>query len=305
MRYFLHRLLFALLLMVFFTSVHAAPPQAGDSTWRWTFQAAAVYQFETDLDKGGDVSVNRYFASLSATRQFSSRLNIGLDIGYGEDSYDFSGTTGFGALDPWGQIRELRISVPIRYFASREWALFALPSLRYQAEQGASLDDGQTGGLIAGAIYRFSDTFSIGPGLGVFSEIEDDASVFPILLIDWKLTDTLSLETGGGLAASRGPGLQLTWQPTSQWRLALGGRYEKIRFRLDDKGAAPGGVGEDEAIPLYALAEYSWSDDLKLSLIGGAEVGGNLRLEDRSGNLISETDMDTAPFIGLTFKGRF
>ena len=115
----------------------------------------------------------------------------------------------------------------------------------------------------------------------------------------------VSLETGGGLAASRGPGLQLTWQPTSQWRLALGGRYEKIRFRLDDKGAAPGGIGEDEAIPLYALAEYSWSDDLKLSLIGGAEVGGNLRLEDSSGNLVSESDMDTAPFVGLTFKGRF
>ena len=216
MRYFLHRLLFALLLMVFFSSVHAAPPQAADSTWRWTFQAAAVHQFEADLDKGGDVSVNRYFASLSATRQLSSRLNMGLDIGYGEDSYDFSGSSGFGALDAWGQIRELRISVPIRYFASREWALFALPSLRYQAEQGASLDDGQTGGLIAGAIYRFSDAFSIGPGLGVFSEIEDDTSVFPILLIDWKITDTLSLETGGGLAASRGPGLQLTWQPTSR-----------------------------------------------------------------------------------------
>jgi len=53
------------------------------------------------------------------------------------------------------------------------------------------------------------------------------------------------------------------------------------------------------------LAEYSWSDDLKLSLIGGAEVGGNLRLEDKSGNLVSESDMGTAPFLGLTFKGRF
>jgi outer membrane receptor protein involved in Fe transport len=305
MRYSLHRLTLALLFVVFCTSVHAGPPQGEDSSWRWTFQAAAVHQFEADLDKGGEVSVDRYFASLSATRQFSSRLNMGLDIGYGEDSYDFSGTTGFGALAPWGQIRELRISVPIRYFASREWALFALPSLRYQAEQGASLDDGQTGGLIAGAIYRLSDTFSIGPGLGVFSEIEDDASVFPILLIDWKITDTLSLETGGRLAASRGPGLQLTWQPTSRWRLALGGRYEKMRFRLDEKGVAPGGVGEDEAIPLYALAEYSWSDDLKFSFIGGAEVGGNLRLEDSSGNLVSDSDLDTAPFLGLTLKGRF
>jgi len=303
MRYPLSRFSLALFFMAFCTTVQAGPPEARD--WQWTLQAAAVHQFEADLDKGGDVSVNRAFASLGVGRQVTERLRIGIDFGYGEDSYDFSGTTGFGALDPWGDIREMRISLPVRYFASREWMLFAIPSLRYQAEQGASLDDGRSGGLLAGAIYRFSDTFSIGPGLGVFSEIEDDTSVFPILLIDWKLTDTLSLETGGGLAASRGPGLQLTWQPLSRWRFALGGRYEKTRFRLDDKGAAPGGVGEDEAIPLYALAEYSWSDDLKLSLIGGAEVGGNLRLEDKSGNLVSESDMGTAPFLGLTFKGRF
>jgi len=304
MRYYRHRLLLALLFTALCTPLHAGPTETRDSAWRWTLQAAAVHQFEADLDKGGEVSVDRYFASLGVGRQLGP-LRIGVDFGYGEDSYDFSGTTGFGALDPWGDIREMRISLPMRYFASRNWMLFAMPSLRYQAEQGASLDDGQTGGLLAGATYRFSDTLSIGPGLGVFSEIEDDTSVFPILLINWKITDTLSLETGGSLAASRGPGLQLTWQQSSRWRFALGGRYEKSRFRLDDKGAAPGGVGEDEAIPLYALAEYSWSDDLKLSLIGGAEVGGNLRLEDKSGNLVSESDIDTAPFLGLTFKGRF
>ena len=305
MRYHLHHLLSALLLVALSTPVLAGPPETRDSTWRWTLQAAAVHQFEADLDQGGDVSVDRYFASLAVGRQVSDRLRIGLEFGYGEDSYDFSGTTGFGALDPWGEIREMRISLPMRYFASREWMLFAVPSLRYQAERGASLDDGRTGGLLAGATYRFSDTLSIGPGIGVFSEIEDDTSVFPILLINWKLTDTLSLETGGGLAASRGPGLQLTWQPDTSWRFALGGRYEKTRFRLDDNGVAPGGVGQDKAIPLYALAEYSWSEDLKLSLIGGAEVGGNLRLEDSSGNLVSDSDLDTAPFLGLTFRGRF
>ncbi len=305
MRYYLQPLLLALLFTAYSASVYAGPPEARDSSWRWTLQAAAVHQFEADLDKGGEVSVDRYFASIAVGRQVSDRLRIGFEFGYGEDSYDFSGTTGFGAMNPWGDIREMRISLPMRYFASRDWMLFAVPSLRYQAEQGASLDDGQTGGLLAGATYRFSDTLSIGPGIGVFSEIEDDTSVFPILLINWKITDTLSLETGGGLAASRGPGLQLTWQQSSRWRFALGGRYENTRFRLDDKGTAPGGVGEEDAMPLYALAEYSWSDDLKLSLIGGAEVGGNLRLEDSSGNLVSESDMDTAPFLGLSFKGRF
>ncbi|MEJ2309891.1 MAG: hypothetical protein P8Z31_04455 [Gammaproteobacteria bacterium] len=298
-----------LLLVPFFialgSSVHAEPMVKQQDSWRWTFQGAAVHQFDADLDQGGEAGVNRYYVSLAVSRQFTDRLNMGLALGYGVDSYDFSGESGFGAIAPWERIRETRLSLPIRYFASREWTLFAVPSLRYQAEEGASLDDGQTGGLLAGAIYRFSETFSIGPGLGVFSEIEDDTSVFPILLINWKLTDTLSLETGRGLAASRGPGLQLNWDPSGNWRFALGGRYEKTRFRLDDDGIAPGGVGEDEAVPLYAIAEYSWSKDVQLSFIAGAEVGGNLRLEDRNGRYVSDSDIDTAPFAGVTFKARF
>lgn len=295
----------ALPLVALCNPIHAAPSDRKQDGWRWTFQAAGIYQFESDLDLGGTVSINRHFASLSAARQLSSNLQVGIEFGYGEDRYDFSGTAGFAALVPWKNIRETRISVPIRYFASSDWTLFAVPSLGSHAERGASLSDGQTGGLIAGAIYRMTDSFSIGPGLGVFSEIEDDTGVFPVLFIDWKISDTLSLETGGGFASSRGPGLLLNWRPSSSWRFAFGGRYEKTRFRLDSNGPAPGGVGEDKAIPIYALAEYSWSDDVKVSFIAGAEVGGNLRLENSVGALISDTDLDTAPFAGLTFKTRF
>ena len=107
----------------------------------------------------------------------------------GEDRYDFSGAVGFGGLDPWGRIREVRVSAPIRYVANQHWTVFAIPSLRFNAESGASLGDGQTGGLLTGVSYRVSDSLSIGPGLGAFTEIEDDASFFPILLIDWAITD--------------------------------------------------------------------------------------------------------------------
>ena len=153
-------------------------------------------------------------------------------------------------------------------------------------------------------VYRYSDTLSIGPGLGAFTEIEDDASFFPVLLIDWKITNALSLETGGGFAASRGPGLQLRWQYSPRWQLAFGARYEKTRFRLDDGGPARGGVGQDKAFPLFALAEFTVSRHAKLSLIGGAEIGASLRLEDASGGLINDSDLSVAPFFGATFEAK-
>jgi len=289
------------------TSLQASGPPRSDSSnaWRWMVQGAVVKQIDADLDQGGQVGVERYFASMRGARQISPRWRLAIELGYGEDRYAFSGNSGFAAMDPWGVASELRLSLPMRYVASDDWTLLAIPSLRFHAEEGASLGDGQTQGLLAGAIYRVNDALSIGPGFGVFSEIEDDASFFPVLLIDWRLADDLSLQTGGGFAASRGPGLQLTWTGLPRWELALGARYEKTRFRLDDSGVAPDGVAQEKAFPLYAAAEFALSQDVKLSLIGGAEVGAELRLEDDAGRLVSESGVDTAPFFGIVLEAKF
>ena len=302
----LHSLITTLLLLALAIPATAAErPQHGDSPWTWTLNAGAVYQSSTSLDTGGDMSAGRAFVSGGVGRVFAGRWRVGASLGYGEDHYDFSGYSGFGGLDPWDRIREFRIGVPLQYFVNEHWTVYAIPSLRFNAESGASLSDGRNGGLLAGASYKISGTLSIGPGIGVFSEIEDSPSFFPILVIDWKITDTLSLETGGGFAASRGPGLQLKWRYSPRWQFALGGRYEKTRFRLDDNGPAPDGVGQDKAFPLFALVEFAVSSDTTLSLIGGAELGARLRLENESGDLISNSDMSTAPFFGATLKVKF
>ena len=289
-------------------TITAAERQPGVSeadAWRWTLQAGGVYQWESSLDSGGDMSVSRLFVSGGGAKRVAGRWRLGANLGYGEDHYDFSGASGFGGLDPWSRVREVRVGVPVQYFANDQWVVYAIPSARFNAESGASLDDGFNAGLLAGASYRVNDTLTIGPGLGAFSEIEDSASFFPILLIDWKLTDTLSLETGRGFAASRGPGLQLRWRYSPNWQFAFGGRYEKTRFRLDDDGVAPGGVGQDKAFPLFLLAEYAMGTDLKLGLVGGVEVGGEMRLEDDKGRLVSRSDLSEAPFLGATFEARF
>ena len=98
-------------------------------------------------------------------------------------------------------MRQLRLSGSLNWKADERWNLFAVPTIRWFAEEGADLGDGQIGGLIAAASYRVNDRLSVGPGFGVFSELENEVDWFPILAIDWKLTDDLALRTGGGFAA--------------------------------------------------------------------------------------------------------
>jgi hypothetical protein len=274
----------------------------GKIGWSTFLRGGYLYQSKTDIDNGGEFSVNRFFVQGGVTYSPQIRRSVSLALGYGYDGYDFSGSGRFGARQLWSDINSYRISAPVRWGFEDKWTLFFIPTLRFTAENGANLDDAAQGGGFAGFSYRFSDRLTLGPGIGALTQIEDSASVFPVILIDWKITDRLSLKTGRGTGATLGPGLVLDWRASEKWSLNLGGRYERLRFRLDDQGLEPGGVGEDRAFPIFGGINYTHSRRFQLSLVGGVEVDGKLSLYDKDGNDIVRESHDPALFIGLAFS---
>ncbi len=283
-------------------SVQAQPSGYGLGV---SLEAGAVFGAEAGLDSGGDLAVDAWSVRLSGRRAVSDELRLGLSAGLGEQRYRFSGGGDFSRLRPWADVQAVRVSGSAFWRPTDRWDLFAIPSVRWDAETGASLGDGQIAGLLTGASYRFNDRLSIGPGVGVFSELEDDTDFFPILAVDWRITDQLSLRTGGGFAASRGPGLAFDWAPDDQWSVALGARYEKERFRLDDQGVAPGGIGQATSTPIYLAVTRKLGNIGRLCGVVGVELNGALRLEDSTGALLQRTDKDDAPFAGASFDVRF
>jgi outer membrane receptor protein involved in Fe transport len=277
----------------------------GKTGWSTFIRGGYLHQFKTDIDNSSEFSVNRFFVQGGVSYSPEIRRSVSLAVGYGYDSYDFSGSGGFGALDPWSEINSLRISAPVRWGFDDKWTLFAIPTVRTTVQNGADLNDGIQGGGFAGFSYRFSDRLTLGPGIGAVTQIEDSTSVFPVLLIDWEIIDNLSLRTGGGTGATLGPGLELAWRASDNWSFSLGGRYERLRFRLDDKNISPGGVGEDRAFPIFAGINYTRGRRLGLSLVGGVEVGGELIIEDGDGSEIISEYHDPAPFLGFAFRLRF
>jgi hypothetical protein len=226
-------------------------------------------------------------------------------LGYGLDAYQWSGGAGFPAEPPWELVHTFRISTPVRWAFDRSWTLFVIPTVRATAEDGAPVEASMQGGGVVGFSYRFGERLAIGPGVGVITEIEDDPTVFPVLLIDWAITDRLRLATGRGLGSTLGPGLALSFEATEQWSFLLGGRYEKLRFRLNGDGASPNGVGEDRFFPVYAGVTYSFFPIGRVSLVGGVDLGQEHRLEDERGNRVAREYFDPAGSVGLSYSARF
>jgi len=285
-------------------SAWAQPAGVSDSPWRTSVEGGVIHQTDANLDGGGSYSVTRASIEVGLSYATDRRNSIGVSVGYSRDDYTFDGNAGLAGSKPWEGIDEYRISAPIRKGFGERINAFAIPSVRWSAESGGDFGEAMTAGLIAGANYRISDRLTIGPGFGVFDEIEDGVSAFPILLIDWKITDTLSLETGGGLGATRGPGLQLSSTAVNDWNFSLGARYETYRFRLDEKGDFANGIGEEKGVLTYLAATYNPNPGISLSALAGVEVGGKLRLEDQDGRSIETDDADPAPFVGLAFRVR-
>lgn len=282
----------------------SAAPTAG-SPWSFSLRGGFLHHFGTDLEKQGDFSVSRFFIQGGPEYAPDSRRSIALAAGYGIDRYDFAGGSLSSVQEPWEDIHAVRLGASLRWGMENDWTLFAMPSLRWNAESGADKGNALTGGVYAGAAYRFSDRLTAGPGLGITSRLEDSASVFPFLLLQWKMTERLTLATGKGFAAMQGPGLTLEWKATARWDLLFGGRYEQQRFRLDDRGQVPDGIGEKTSLPLFIGATCEISPKVRADVFGGVALGGELRLEDRDGRLVAEDDFDPAFFLGAGLVGRF
>lgn len=257
------------------------------------------HQAKADRDGGGDVGVTRYFGALSASRISPGGTIFGVSLGAGGADYDF------GGVPLWGDVRERRLSVSFRTRLGARTSMILVPSLRETAEDGASLSDGRTWGVFGAVFWEVSDSLSLGPGLGVFSQLEQDRTIFPFLAIDWDVTDRWNLSTGQGVGATQGPGLSLSYAVTDALRVGLAGRIERATFRLDGSGAGPGGVGEHESFPVVATVGWQPNPGTSVSAFAGMEYGGELTVRDARGGLVSRTDYDAAPVVGGQVTLRF
>ncbi len=267
---------------------------------RFEISAGVEGRFETDIDDGGKVEELRLPVRLGYSANLSDRWRLGFRINYLYNYFDFSGNSGFGALDPWEHVHLFRFVIPVTYRLSTQWQLLVVPIIAIGAESGAKIDDSISGGGVAGFVYTASPWFSIGLAVGAVSQIEDDASPLIVPLIHWQITPTITIRTE--FDVSRGYGGTLAYRVGSSWHLKGGLSFQKNRFRLDTAD----GVGETSGVPLWGSIIFAPSEHFSIEWYSGLVLAGNIRLEDEDGDKIRDKDLDDPQlFLGLNVKMKF
>jgi len=260
-------------------------------------------QFSSDLATG-DYSVSRFNFAVSAQTQLNDAWNIGFTFRTLLDSYDFSPTASLGmGSAPWEDILTLSFGARAQVKLNDKWSLAGGPVLQFSRETGADWGDSVTVGGTVSAIYQWTDELAIGVGVGVISQLEDDALIVPIITVEWKFSDTLRITSSAPTATSLGG--ELVWEFAPTWELAFGAGYANKRFRLDNTGIAPGGVGEETYFPVSLRLGWNPSDQFSVSIFGGFAFANELTLETATGARIAQETPDGAVFAGFAARIQF
>lgn len=274
--------------------------------WKFTIGGGAEYQFKTNLGSS-DFSLARYGGALGAQTDLTRDLSMSLFASYALDLYDFDpGALGVAPpAEPWDSIHTFTAAAIFSLDLANDWGAFGGPVFQSARESNADFGDSITAGGVFGLTYTASRDLTIGGGIGVMSELEDDARIFPIIIVDWHINNDWRLRNTSTVNAANRTGIELIFHANDNWEFALGGASQYSRFRLDDVAPAPDGIGEDSSLPFWFRASYMPSQQLKVDAILGVNTSGELDLANSSGTGIASNNYDAAFFIGVFGTFRF
>lgn len=261
---------------------------------------SAMEQFRANVGSSR-VDVSRYRVKVDVDLVKSRQMILNLGASYGISDYTFSGSPVDPWSDPWGEIRSADTGLSLILPGSGRWSYFLASTLDWSWEEGAATADGLVYGIIASAVHAFRMDRRLGFGVGVFEGLEE-TKIFPYAVVSWKLKEKLTLQNPFRAGPVGPAGLELAWDASDKWQIGSGAAYRSFRFRLDDKGIAPEGVGEMTGIPAWVRASWKMKPGTRLDLYAGAILAGETVIVDSSGRKVDTGHLDPAPMGAVSLK---
>lgn len=276
--------------------------------FRGGLEARFLNEFETETEGGDELKAWRVSLEGVAEGPVHESVRVGVRAAYQHASWDFhldnspDLPAGYGGTElpraPWGGVNTIDVAPTVTALFGGGFSVEAAVPIRWSGETGARRN-GLAAGLTGLARWQALDGLSLGAGVGVTSQLEGPAQVFPVLALDWQILPSLDLRTQGSFV--QGGQAMLLWGPAEAVRLTVSAGYERNRFRLDDNGDSQDrhGIGEIESVPVEVGVRIRLFERGYLDFRGGFGFAGRLRVENANGNQLYDEDYDAMPRLGL------
>ena len=282
-----------------------AQPRGGGPGSFATLAVTPIHQPQADIDGGGEFSLSGVLLRVGFRRPVSRTTVLGISFKYDYDNYDFSAIDEFDGEQPWGDVRRFGIGVPVFSRFAESWLFGITPSVNWLQEVDADSGDSLSYGAPVFVSKGFARDRIIGLGASVFRNVEGDLDVFPFIAVDWRFDEHWRLANPVEADVLGPAGLELSYRLNDRWSLGAGGVYRSFRFRLDDEGVAPGGIGENNGTVAFVHLGRDRGDGLGLDFYVGATLNGTLELLNADGDRLASSGYATAPLLAFTIRAAF
>jgi len=179
------------------------------------------------------------------------------------------------------------------YQPGPEWSWYATLNLNEGLGDGADFGDGTYFEGGGGVSYNVQDNLRIGLALVGRTQLEEDVEVAPFPIIEWEINDRSRI----GFLQSSDPALGYTYELTDQYEWYIAVQRMQRQYRLDED-VLPDAAFVDEETGIRTGFVYRDGDAITVEAFVGAAQ--RTLLLDRDGEERGETDIETAPFFGIT-----
>jgi hypothetical protein len=257
-----------------------------------------------DFDQGGQARLESLQASFGISHDLNQQHNLGFNIQLAREAWHFEQSP-WKVAEPWQQLERMSFSLPYRYTSQGGWIFSVAADATNSKEKNAEAKESWIYGMNAYMAHAFSPTLLLGVGAGVYRQLEKTTG-FPFLIINWKITPSLTLANPFTVGPVGPAGLELSWAITPQIDIGAGGAMRQFQYRLAKSNPlAANGVLEEQYAPLFLHAAYKLQSNWRIDAYTGVAVGGKFSILDSNGHELSSEKAKKMPFLGFALNGRF
>lgn len=280
-------------------------PAQADDTERFQIELGVLWQDDQSMGGGGRYGYTRSTVQVDAKFPISDSWALSLGTTYDFASYSFDG--GLFTADTWEDVSFLDVRPVLEFRPDANWTIFGGIVAQYAGEDGADFDDSLTIGGTIGVVHEnVTDDLTLGIGLTVLDQIEDDARMIPVLIADWEIANGFHLSLAPGDRFGGATEASFIWEVDGGLTVQAGiTLFDRRRFRLDDQGAVPDGVGQEEQDTLFFRAIWSPAANFDLTGYAGIALEPDVEIEQSNGDSINQTGVDESLVLGLRGTLRF